>query len=219
MLYLFSLADLCKGGFFMPEKVKNKKKVNSWWKRLLFSQTLADKNAAHRIAYIGVVTAFIVAANALEFKFFDTQFSFTIVVSALAGIIIGPLFGFVACFVGDLAGYLINSSGMAYMPWVGLSTGLMAFIAGFIVGGVRTKRKWMLWIKLALTCILIFGICTVAINTTAFCLLYSKVSYLKYFTGRMFVQGQIWNNVFNYVLLFIVTPILPRIKPLKIKVN
>ena len=203
----------------MPEKVKNKKNVNSRWKRLLFSQTLADKNAAHRIAYIGVVTAFIVAANALEFKFFDTQFSFTIVVSALAGIIIGPLFGFVACFVGDLAGYLINSSGMAYMPWVGVSTGLMAFIAGFIVGGVRTKRKWMLWIKLALTCILIFGICTVAINTTAFWLLYSKVSYLKYFTGRMFVQGQIWNNLFNYVLLFIVTPILPRIKPLKIKVS
>ena len=203
----------------MPEKVKNKKNVNSRWKRLLFSQTLADKNAAHRIAYIGVVTAFIVAANALEFKLFDTQFSFTIVVSALAGIIIGPLFGFVACFVGDLVGYLINSSGMAYMPWVGVSTGLMAFIAGFIVGGVRTKRKWMLWIKLALTCILIFGICTVAINTTAFWLLYSKVSYLKYFTGRMFVQGQIWNNLFNYVLLFIVTPILPRIKPLKIKVS
>ena len=203
----------------MPEKVKNKKNVNSRWKRLLFSQTLADKNAAHRIAYIGVVTAFIVAANALEFKLFDTQFSFTIVVCALAGIIIGPLFGFVACFVGDLVGYLINSSGMAYMPWVGLSTGLMAFIAGFIVGGVRTKRKWMLWIKLALTCILIFGICTVAINTTAFWLLYSKVSYLKYFTGRMFVQGQIWNNLFNYVLLFIVTPILPRIKPLKIKVS
>ena len=186
---------------------------------MLFSQTLADKNAAHRIAYIGVVTAFIVAANALEFKLFDTQFSFTILVCALAGIIIGPLFGFVACFVGDLAGYLINSAGMAYMPWVGVSTGLMAFIAGFIVSGVPTKQKWMLWIKLALTCILIFAICTIGINTTAFWLLYSKVSYLKYFTGRMFVQGQIWNNVFNYVLLFIVTPILPRIKPLKIKVS
>ena len=219
MLYLLSLADLCKGGFFMPEKVKNKKKVNSFWKRLLFSKTLADKNAAHRIAYIGVVTAFIVAANALEFKLFDTQFSFTIMVCALAGIIIGPLFGFVACFVGDLVGYLINSAGMAYMPWVGISTGLMAFIAGFIVGGVRTKRKWMLWVKLALTCLLIFGICTVAINTTAFWLLYSKVSYPKYLMVRMFVQGQIWNSLLNYALLFIVTPILPRIKPLKIKLS
>ena len=201
----------------MPEKVKNKKKVNSWWKRLLFSQTLADKNAAHRIAYIGVVTAFVVAANMFEFKLFETQFSLTLMISALAGIIIGPLFGFVACFLGDLLGFLVNSSGFAYMPWVGISMGLTAYIAGAIMGGIPSKRKWVLWIKLALICLLTFATCTVAINTTAFWLLYSKVSYTKYLTARLFVQGQIWNSLFNYALLFVVVPILSRIKPLKIK--
>lgn len=212
----------CKN-FFVAEVAKKqevkppRRDYKAFWKRLLFSQTLADKNAAHRIAYIGVVTAFIVAANMFEFKLFDTQFSFTLFISALSGLIIGPLFGFVACFLGDLVGFLVNSSGFAYMPWIGISMGLAALLSGFIVNGLPSKRKWFLYVKLALVCVLTFALCTVAINTTAFWLLYSKVSYGKYLFTRLFVQGQIWNSLFNYLLLFIVAPILTKIKPLKIK--
>ena len=192
-----------------------------FWKRLLFSSTLAEKNASHRIAYIGVVTAFIVASNMFEFKLFDTQFSFTLMISALSGVIIGPLFGFVACFLGDLVGFFVNSSGFTYMPWIGISMGLTAMIAGFIINGIPSKSKWFLYVKLALICVLTFAICTVAINTTAFWFLYSKgkVSYGKYLVTRIFIQGQIWNSLFNYALLFAVVPVLGRIKPLKIKVN
>jgi hypothetical protein len=192
-----------------------------FWKRLLFSSTLAEKNASHRIAYIGVVTAFIVASNMFEFKLFDTQFSFTLMISALSGVIIGPLFGFVACFLGDLVGFFVNSSGFTYMPWIGISMGLTAMIAGFIINGIPSKSKWFLYVKLALICVLTFAICTVAINTTAFWFLYSKgkVSYEKYLVTRIFIQGQIWNSLFNYALLFAVVPVLGRIKPLKIKVN
>ena len=200
---------------------KNGKSPIPFWKRLLFSSTLAEKNASHRIAYIGVVTAFIVASNMFEFKLFDTQFSLTLMVSALSGVIIGPLFGFTACFLGDLVGFFVNSSGFAYMPWIGISMGLTAMISGFIVSGIPSKSKWFLYVKLALICLLIFAICTVAINTTAFWFLYSKgkVSYGKYLFTRIFIQGQIWNSLFNYALLFVVVPVLGRIKPLKIKVN
>ncbi len=212
---------ICNGLFVT--KIRNKtaeearRRRTSFWKRLLFSQTLAEKNAAHRIAYIGVVTAFVVASNMFEFKLFDTQFSFTLFISALSGLIIGPLFGFAACFLGDLVGFLVNSSGYAYMPWIGISMGLTALISGFIVGGIPSKQKWFLYFKLAWVCVLTFSVCTVAINTTAFWLLYSKVTYGKYLVARLFVQGQIWNSVFNYALLFIVAPILTKIKPLKIK--
>ena len=199
--------------------LQKEEKVAPFWKRVLFSQTLAEKNAAHRIAYIGVVTAFVVAANMFEFKLFDTQFSFTLMISALAGLIIGPLFGFVACFLGDLVGFLVNSSGFAYMPWIGISMGLTALIAGFIVNGIPVKAKWFLYVKLAVVCVLTFAICTVAINTTAFWLLYSKVGYVEYLTARLFVQGQIWNSLFNYAMLFAIVPVLSRIKPLKIKFN
>ena len=206
-------------------KIRNKtdeaarRRRASFWKKLLFSPTLAEKNAAHRIAYIGVVTAFIVASNMFEFKLFDTQFSFTLLISMLSGLIIGPLFGFAACFLGDLVGFLVNSSGFAYMPWIGISMGLAAMLTGFVVGGIPSKYKWVLYAKLALTCLLTFSVCTVAINTTAFWLLYSKVGYGQYLFARLFVQGQIWNSLFNYALLFITVPILTKIKPLKINVN
>jgi len=72
---------------------------------------------------------------------------------------------------------------------------------------------------LALISLLTFGVCTVAINTTAFWLLYSKVSYKTYLVTRLFVQGQIWNSLFNYALLFVGVPVLARVKPLKIRLN
>lgn len=189
------------------------------WKKVLFSETLATKNAAHKLAYIGVMTALVVAVNMFEFKLFDTQFSFTILVSALTGLIIGPLFGFVACFLGDLVGFLVNSSGYAYMPWIGISMGLVAMLSGFIVGGISQKKGWLLYIKLAIVCIVTFLICTVAINTTAFWLLYSKAGYFEYLFTRLIVQGQIWNSLVNYGLLFALVPMLNHIKPLKIYIK
>ena len=90
----------------MSERGKLKAKTG-FCKRLLLSPTLAEKNKSHKIAYIAVMTAFIVVANMFfEFKLAETQFSFTLVISALTGMIIGPLFGFAACFLGDLVGFL-----------------------------------------------------------------------------------------------------------------
>lgn len=194
----------------MSEKV-------SLTKRLLLSKTIAEKSYSHKIAYVSVFTALCVVANMFfEFKLADTQFSFTLVISALTGIILGPLFGFCACFLGDLVGFLYHSSGFAYYPWIGISMGLTAVLAGLIVNGISSKTKGWLYVKLAVVCVLTFCICTVAINTTAFWLLYSKVSFWKYFVARIFVQGQIWNSLVNYVLLFIAVPALQKIKPLKI---
>ena len=186
---------------------------------LLFSRTLYGKNTSHKLAYIAVITAFVVVANMFfEFKLADTQFSLTLLVSAIAGLIIGPIFGFCACFLGDLVGFLYHSSGFAYMPWIGVAMGMTAFIAGFVVSGIPLKRKGGLQVKLALVCILTFCVCTVAINTTAFWLLYAKgVPYFKYFITRIFIQGQIWTSLVNYALLFIITPTLVRIKPLHIR--
>lgn len=215
------LADLLfKEVFCFMSHTKEGVKTAPKWKRLLFSKTLAGKNRSHKIAYIAVMTAFVVVANMFfEFKFADTQFSLTLVVSALAGLVIGPLFGFVACFLGDLVGFLYNSAGFAYMPWIGISMGVVALIAGLIVG-VPLKCRGALWLKLALVSAASFLVCTVAINTTAFWLLYAKnVPYFTYLFTRIFVQGQIWNSLFNYALLFIVVPALGKVKPLKLQIG
>ena len=80
----------------------------SAWKRLLFSKTMLEKNKSHKIAYIAIMAALCIVSNMFEFKLADTQFSLTLAISALTGLIIGPLFGFVACFIGDLVGFFYH---------------------------------------------------------------------------------------------------------------
>lgn len=190
------------------------------WKRVFFSPNLLAKNGSQKIAFVAITTAFIVMANMFfEIKFADIQFSFTILFSCVVGILLGGAFGFVACFLGDLVGFLYHSGGYMYMPWIGLSMGLTAFIAGAIVNGISSNTKTFLYVKLFMVCIFSFLICTVAINTTAFWLLYSKTDYFTYLVTRIFIQGQIWNSLINYVLLFITVPILNKIKPLKLNIN
>jgi ECF transporter S component (folate family) len=189
-------------------------------KRLLLSETLLKKRASHRIAYVALLTAFAVAANMFfEFKFAEVQFSLTLVVSALIGIIIGPVFGFTACFLGDLLGFLTNTGGYPYYPWVGIAMGCVALISGLVINGIPGKSKGFLFVKLAIVCLLTFIVCTVGINTTAFWLLFSKVDYGTYLVSRLFVQGQIYNSLVNYALLFIAVPSLKAIKPLKIFIS
>lgn len=195
-------------------------KRTPFWKKVLFSQTLSGKNPAHKIAYIAVTVALVVLANTFfEIKFADIQFSLTLCISSLAGIILGPVFGFVACFLGDLVGFLYHNAGFAYMPWIGIAMGMTAFIAGFVMGGFRLPCKGGLYIKLAIVCLLVFAVCTVGINTTAFWLLYAPdTPYFTYLFARIFVGGQIWNSLVNYALLYVAVPLLNRIKPLRLHI-
>lgn len=190
----------------------SQKKMNVW-ERLLFSDLLARQRPSRKIAVVGVMTAVMVVANTFfEFKLAETQFSFTLVMSALTGVLLGPLFGFSACFLGDLVGFFYHSAGYAYLPWIGISLGCTAMIAGFVINGLPEKGKGFLFFKIVLVCALTFCICTVAINTTAFWILYSKVDYGTYLISRLFVQGQIWNSLVNYALLFITVPAVKKLK-------
>ena len=189
-------------------------------KKVLLSEIMLDSSKTQRIAYVAIMSALCVVCNMFfEFKLADTQFSLTIFFSAMTGMIIGPLYGFVACFLGDLVGFLYNSGGFTYMPWIGLSMGMVALISGLIMNCFEFKFKLAIFIKLFFVCVLTFLICTVAINTTSFWIIYNtrKVPFFAYLTTRLFVQGQIWNSLFNYGLIFILYPIIIKIKNLLIK--
>ena len=181
----------------------------------MLSEIMIDSTHTQKIAYVALMTALTVVCNMFfEFKLADTQFSLTIFFSALTGMVIGPLFGFVACFLGDLVGFLYNSGGFMYMPWIGLSMGVVALLSGLIMNCVDFKNKFTVYLKISIVCVLTFLICTIAINTTAFWIIYNtkKVPYFAYLITRLFVQGQIWNSLFNYVLLFVFYPVILRVK-------
>jgi uncharacterized membrane protein len=200
--------------FFFKEVFIMQKSTALRWKELLLSPTLVGKNKSHKIAYISVMTAFIVVANMFfEFKLADVQFSLTILFSALSGLILGAAPGFLACFLGDLFGFLLHPFG-AYSPWVGISTGLIAVIAYLVVTFLPLRFRGGLQVRLCIVALLTFAVCTVAINTTAFWIIYNtrKVPFFAYLVTRLFVQGQIFNSVLNYALLFICYPVMLRIK-------
>lgn len=204
----------------MSKKKEMQAKEPTRWQRIWFSQLMAQKNKSHKIAYVAVLTALTVAVNMFEIKFAQTQFSLTILACALTGIVIGPLFGFAVGFLGDLVGFLYQSGGYAYAPWIGIAMGMTAFIAGFIMGAVQGRGLIGLYCKLGLVCALIFLICTVGINTTGFWLMYAKgTSYNAYLFSRLIAQGQIINSLVNYVLLFILVPVINKTKPLKIRIR
>ena len=207
------------------------------WKQILFSQVLSDKSAAKRIAYIGVTAALCIVTNMFEIKFATTQFSFTIFSSVLAGILIGPLYGFCAVFLGDGVGYLCNSMGYPYYWWVALSCATMALLSGLIMNGLRFRFKGSVYVKLALVCVATLLICSLAINTTGMYYIGLKLympknvqqaflerfggvqSYWGYCLIRFFLLGQIYNSLVNYALLFAALPVLIAIKPLKINLQ
>ena len=176
-----------------------------------FSGRIKAASRTHKVAYIGLMCALCAVCNMFfEFKLADTQFSLTIFFSVLTGIIIGPVYGFVACFLGDLVGYLYNSAGFVYYPWIGIAMGLMALISGIIMNGVMRNSRGAVIVKLALIAVLTFLICTVAVNTTAFWIVYNgmKIPYEVYLYSRMIVKGQIWNSLLNYALLFCAIPLI-----------
>ena len=185
----------------------------SFIEKVVFSNILRTKNRNHKIAYAALMTALVVVANMFfEFKFMDVQFSFTIAVSALTGLVLGPLLGFAACFVGDLVGFLYNSGGYPYMPWVGLSMALTAVFAGVAYNLFErntTRKSVVIGVVVSLFS---FVVCTVLINTTAFWLLYSpKTPYWVYLTARLLGKGQIYNCLVNYVLIIIGAPMVEKL--------
>ena len=195
----------------------------TFWQRVLFSDTLSDKSFAGKCAYIAVCVALLAVANTvLEFKMMDTQVSFTTFFCILSGILLGPVCGFAAGFLGDLIGFIANSGGFAYYPWVGIAMGLAGFLGGLIFGLLPLPFKGLpsIFVRAAIVAISTFLLCSVAINTTAYYFLYSggKVSYWAYCVTRYVVKGQLWVSLGNYALLFALLPVLVKIKPLKIKI-
>ncbi len=198
---------------------QEKSSVVPFWKRLLFSDFLLETSYAKKIAFAALITAFTVIANTFfEYKFFAVQFSLTIVVSVLSGVFLGSLLGFCACFLGDLIGFFLHPFG-AYLPWIGISTGLMPVLGFLILCRLPLKGKAGLAIRLLLVNLAVFIVCTAGITALALNLVwYPSLTFFEFLFTRLFVEGQIWNTLFNAALLCALLPAFSKIKALHIKI-
>ena len=193
----------------------------SFFKKFIFSPLLESKSSGQKIAYLGLLTAFVVVANAFfTVKLTFLEFNFMITVCALVGVLVGCGYGFAVCFLGDLIGFFINPMG-AYMPWIGISNGLTAVFSGALLSGEKMENRLGRYLRTAIFCLLSFFVCSVGITNTAFYFTYhikdfanvSWTTYWAYFSTRYLVGGQIYNNLVNYVIIF-VRPVFLRKLPI-----
>ena len=186
--------------------------MSNFWSKLFFSPFVLKATRARKVAYIAMMVALSIVGNMFfEFKLGVVQYSFTTAISALIGILIGPCAGFIACFIGDGVGFIANPFG-AYTPWIGLSTGLIAFIAGGAIHLFKNEKAHTVYIKLVFVSLLTFLVCSVAINSTFLWLVwYNKMTYFEYLTYRYIGLGQLFVSLINYGLLFAFMPVFKRI--------
>lgn len=203
-------------------------------KNLIYSPFLAEKSASKKIAYIALFTAISTVSNMiLEARIFDVQFSLTITVSFWSGVFLGPVFGFCSGVLSDFIGYVVNSWGQLYMPWVGISTGGFAVISGLLFLK-KSEKPSAAYIKAIIFSVSSLLICTVAINSTGF-YFWNKLSgfqkafydfvesitgkaygsYFFYVIYRLFFKGQIFNSLANYALIFLLLPLLKKLPTTK----
>lgn len=182
------------------------------WKRLIFSPFVLNEKRSRKIAYVAMMVALSIVCNIFfEFKLGTVQYSLTTAVSCLIGILLGAGAGFAACFIGDMVGFFVNPFG-AYAPWIGLATGMMAFIAGCIFHFFKNKSHLTLYIKLGVVSVTTFVICSLCINSTFLWVAYfNKASFGEFLVTRYFVQGQIFVSLLNYALLLVLIPIIKRV--------
>lgn len=200
-------------------------------RNLFFSERYAASSQGKKIAALAVFTALSVVTNMfLEIRILDIQFSLTIFFSAVTGVFLGPIAGFCTCVLGDFIGYVFNSWGQLYMPWVGVSTGLFALIAGLLLSKNGEESYSALCVKLAIYAVISFFVCTVLVNSVGFYVYNYTLGFgsafkeyaankfggnsdfFVYLLYRLFFKGQIWNSVANYALLFAFFPLLKKIR-------
>lgn len=151
-----------------------------------------------RIAYLAIFIAISVGLNLFSFNFalLTNKVSFINTINALAGIFLGPISGFLVGALGDVLGFLIKPDG-PWLPLITLSSGL----SGFIPGLLFKPKKIHPMIKITISLILVYIICTVTLNSLAIYLVFirGKKAFSVFLIGRLPVQSLIF--IINAVLI------------------
>lgn len=145
-----------------------------------------SRNHTFKLCSIALLSALSVVFNAFAINFTqDISVSFTYIVCFVAGVFLGPVEGFTVGVIGDLIGCLIAPKG-PYAPTITLSSGLLGLLPWLLF---RYFKKLPTEIKIILSFVLTFLICSVAINTTTWYIMYnSKTEFFKYIVTRNSIQ-------------------------------
>lgn len=185
-------------------------------KKLLGKKPTTKKERAikttKRIAYTAVLTALATVFNIITF--FPVRYcslSFTSIPCFIAGVVLGPISGFAVGFLGDLIGHFILPQG-AYMPLIGISSGLFGVIPGLIFLFFNGKD----YLKIIVSFFLCLIVCTVFLNTYNLWLVYSKGTKTFWTYLKLRLPFQILVSAINCFLTCIIYKELAKAKIIKL---
>ena len=182
----------------------------------LFIKKQPERNSlteTQRLTYISVLTTLSVLANILTFYIVPNRYavSFIAIPCFVAGYLLGAGAGFAVGFIGDLVGVMIAPAG-AYLPLIGIASGLWGFIPGVIFSYFKGKTV----IKTIISFIICFVVCSAFLNTLANWLYVvidrnSATTFWVYLGIRVWFQAIVC--VVNCVICIGLVAVLPRILP------
>ncbi|MDR0697441.1 MAG: folate family ECF transporter S component [Christensenellaceae bacterium] len=129
------------------------------------------KKYLQNIVYTGLLSALSVALNAIEINIVIAKITFSYIPIFLAGSLFGAMSGLLTGIIGDTVGFIIAPQGI-YYPVFTIASGLMGLIIGVVFKNTGLKEN----VKICASYILIFFICTIAINSTAIYYIYMSGS-------------------------------------------
>lgn len=137
------------------------------------------------ITLAGIFIAMHAVLGIFKFPFaLDNRITFTFAVSAMAGMILGPVPALVICGCGDILGYLLNPGGGAYFFGFTLSAMLGGFIYGLCL--YKRERKYIVpWTILAVFIITLFV--NIILNTYWLSIVYEKA--VGMFAGMRIIKN------------------------------
>lgn len=196
-------------------------------KRAFFSDFYLRMSAGRRVAYLGVFIALAVVANIASIEVTASlKITFTYVVAFFSGTFLGPLLGFAVCFFGDAVAFLLPTGGGVYWPLTGVCSGLLALIPGFVMNCVHFRFRGGVYVKTLISVVLMYLLVSCSLGA------YSNYLYVKYvvYAGKeyttlfgTYLAGKLLFtsvvSLVNYVLVFLLIPVINSIKPLKIRIE
>ena len=117
-------------------------------------------NKTVKLTFTAMFTALAIAANSFTIPLTPSNsVSFTIAISFIAGIYLGPISGLTVGYLGDLIGAIIHPMG-PYNWFMALSCALTGFICALVY-----KLKLHKLLKLAIAMVIYLIVCSIALNT------------------------------------------------------
>lgn len=160
-----------------------------------------------QIALSSLFTALLVISNIFTVQIIPPYFvlSLVLTISFITGLFLGPVNSFIVCILADLIGCLIHPLG-PYNILVGLSSGLLGFIFGFI----RKIEKPSI-LTIVNLYIIVTIVCTCCLNTLGLWLMYAvgKKTFFVYLSVRL--PWQLITSTINCILSIVVIKVLSKI--------